>query len=61
MEIIFYKMKLKNPKVVVFSIIALICLVLSFTIDWFFILVVIVLMYLNQKELMSKNETKKRD
>ena len=47
-------MKLKNPKVVIYSIIALICLVLTFTIDWLFIVPAAILMYLNQKELMRK-------
>lgn len=47
-------MKLKNPKVVTYSIIALCCLVLSFIVDWLFIIPAAILMYLNQKELMKK-------
>ena len=45
---------MKKPKVVVRSIIALICLVLTFTIDWLFIIPAAILMFLNQKELMNK-------
>jgi len=47
-------MKLKNPKVVIYSIIALFCLILTFLIDWLFIIPAAILMYLNQKELMKK-------
>jgi len=47
-------MKFKNPKVVIYSIIALFCLVLTFTVDWLFIIPPLVLIYLNQKELMKK-------
>ena len=45
---------MKNPKVVVYSIIALICLILTFTIDWLFIIPAVILMILNQRELMKK-------
>ncbi len=41
-------------KVVIFSIIALGFLVLTFLVDWMFIIGAIVLMILNQKELMKK-------
>jgi len=44
----------KNPKVVIQSIIALICLVLTFTIDWLFIIPAAILMFLNQREIMRK-------
>jgi len=42
---------MKNPKVVLFSIIALGFLVLTFLVDWIFIIGAVILMYLNQKEL----------
>lgn len=45
---------MKNPKVVVYSIIALGFLVLTFLVDWIFIIGAVVLMYLNQRELMGK-------
>ncbi len=45
---------MKNPKVVLFSIIALVCLALAFTIDWLFIIPAVILMLLNQRELMKK-------
>jgi len=45
---------MKSKKVVVYSIIALFCLVLTFTIDWLFIIPAVILMYLNQKKLMRK-------
>lgn len=47
-------MKLKNPKVVLFSLIAIIFLVLTFLVDWLFIIGAVILLYLNQKELMKK-------
>ncbi len=43
-----------NIKVVVYSLIALGFLVLTFLVDWIFILGALVLMILNQKELMKK-------
>jgi fumarate reductase subunit C len=45
---------MKNPKVVVYSIIALGFLALSFLVDWIFIIPAVILMILNQKELMKK-------
>ena len=48
------KIKIKNPKVVLFSLIALIFLALTFLVDWIFIIGAVVLMILNQKELMKK-------
>jgi len=48
-------MKLKNPKVVLFSLIALGFLALTFLVDWIFIIGAVIMMYLNQKELMKKN------
>lgn len=54
----FFNMKDKNKKVnwkvVIYSIIALICLALVFVVDWIFIVPVLVLIWLNQKELMKK-------
>ncbi len=43
-----------KPKVIVYSIIALICLYLTFTVDWLFIVPAVILMFLNQKELFKK-------
>jgi|TARA_Y100000310_G_scaffold339052_1_gene430536 hypothetical protein len=45
---------MKNPKVVIYSIIALGFLVLTFLVDWIFIIGAVVLMVLNQKELIKK-------
>jgi hypothetical protein len=45
---------MKNLKVVLFSILALGFLVLTFLIDWLFIIGAVILMILNQKELMKK-------
>ena len=45
---------MKNPKVVIFSIIAIVFLVLTFLVDWLFIIGAAVLMVLNQRELMRK-------
>ena len=45
---------MKNPKVVVYSIIALGFLALAFLVDWLFIIGAVALMFLNQKELRRK-------
>lgn len=47
---------MRNWKVVIFSIIALICMALVFTIDWLFIIPAVILVILSQKELMKKNK-----
>ena len=47
-------MNMKNPKVVVYSIIALGFLVLTFLVDWIFIIGAVILMILNQRELLKK-------
>ena len=55
-------MKLKtNWKVVVYSLIALGFLALTFLFDWLFIIGAVVLMFLNQRELgkMGKEKVKK--
>jgi len=43
-----------NIKVVIFSVIALGFLALTFLVDWMFIIGAVVLMILNQRELMKK-------
>ena len=48
------KQEKRNKKVILFSIIALGFLTLTFLIDWIFIIGALVLIYLNQKELMKK-------
>lgn len=48
------KSKSPNYKVIVYSLIAIIFLVLTFTVDWLFIIGAVVMMLLNQKELMGK-------
>jgi len=48
-------MKIKNPRVVIYSIIALGFVYLTFAVDWIFIVGAAVLIYLNQKELMKKH------
>ncbi len=45
-----------NIKVVIQSIIAIGFLVLTFTVDWIFIVGAVILMILNQKELMKKKD-----
>jgi len=47
-------MKIKNPKVIIFSVIALGFIALTFLVDWLFIIGAIILVILNQKELMKK-------
>ncbi len=43
-----------NFKVVIYSIIGLACLYLSYKIDWFFLVGSAVTIYLSQRELMKK-------
>tara|TARA_Y100000310_G_scaffold69026_1_gene64401 strand:+ start:19635 stop:19781 length:147 start_codon:yes stop_codon:yes gene_type:complete len=43
-----------NIKVIIYSIIALGFLALTFLVDWLFIIGAVILIYLNQKELMKK-------
>jgi len=49
-------MKIKNPKVVIYSLIALFFLYLTFTVDWLFIIPAAIIMFINQKELFKKNK-----
>lgn len=44
-----------NIKIIIYSIIALICLALTFLVDWLFIIPAAILMYLNQRELMKSS------
>ena len=46
--------KKPNMKVIIYSIIALGFLALTFLFDWLFIIGAVILIYLNQKELMKK-------
>jgi hypothetical protein len=50
------KIKFKNPRVVIYSVIALGFIVLGFLVSYWFIIGAIVLMILNQRELMKKNK-----
>jgi len=42
-----------NKKVIVYSIIAIIFLILTFIVDWIFIIGAVIMIILNQKELMK--------
>ena len=49
-------MKKPNFKIIIYSLTAMVFVVLSFVVDWMFIIPAVVLVWLNQKELMkSKN------
>lgn len=48
------KIKKFNLKVVLFSILALCFIGLSFWVNWLFIIPAVILMFLNQKELFPK-------
>ncbi|MEN7982393.1 MAG: hypothetical protein ABFQ65_03015 [Nanoarchaeota archaeon] len=50
------KNKKLNSKVVIFSLIALGFMVLTFLVDWIFIIGAVVLVYLSQKELMKNKK-----
>jgi len=47
---------MKNQRVVLYSIIALIFVVLAIVVDWLFIIPAVILMLINQKELMKKKK-----
>jgi hypothetical protein len=47
---------MKNPKIVLYSLIAIGFVVLTFLVDWLFIIGALVLIYLNQRELMKKSK-----
>ncbi len=47
-------MRKPNVKVIVFSLLALGFIALSFLVDWFFIIGAVVCMIINQRELMKK-------
>lgn len=47
---------MKNKKVVILSIIALICIVLAIVIDWLFLVPAVIIMLINQKELIKKKK-----
>ncbi|MCL5730444.1 MAG: hypothetical protein M1165_02665 [Candidatus Pacearchaeota archaeon] len=50
--------KIKNPRIVVFSLLALACIVLTFAVSWMFLIGAVILMLLNQRELMKNNLNK---
>jgi uncharacterized membrane protein len=43
-----------NKKIISLSVIAIICLVLTFTINWLFIIPAVIISIMNQRELFSK-------
>ncbi|MFA5953347.1 MAG: hypothetical protein WC812_02020 [Candidatus Pacearchaeota archaeon] len=45
-------MKIKNPKVIIFSTLGLGFLVLTLLVDWLFIIGAVICMILNQRELL---------
>ncbi len=49
-------MKIKNPRVVIFSLLAIGCIVLAFAVHWLFIIGTVVLVGLNQKEILGKKK-----
>lgn len=53
-------MPVKNPKVVLFSLVALGFLALTFLVDWIFIVGAAILMILNQREIMGKSGKSKK-
>ena len=45
---------MKNPKVVLYSLTALVFIILTFVVDWLFIIPAVILLAINQRELMKK-------
>lgn len=55
------KIKIKNPRVVIYSLIAIGFIVLTFVFDeWLFIIGAVVLWYLNQRELNKMKRMKRK-
>ncbi len=52
-------LKIKNSKVVIFALIAIVFVILAITVHWLFIIPAVILMMLNQRELMGKNKKSK--
>jgi hypothetical protein len=46
--------KMRKPRVVLYSIVALACVALSFLVNWIFIIPAVIIIFLNQRELMRK-------
>jgi len=49
---------MKNPKVVILSLFAIFFLYLTFTHDWLWIIPVVIIMFVNQKELFKEKSKK---
>ena len=49
---------MKNIKVVILSLIAIACIVLTFLINWLFVIPAVIIFFLNQKELKKKPHLK---
>lgn len=47
---------MKNKKVMILSIIAIVCIVLAVIIDWLFLIPAVIIMLVNQKELMKRKK-----
>jgi len=48
-----------NIKIIIFSLIAIGFLILTFFVDWLFIIPAVILLILNQRELMKKKKRNK--
>ena len=48
------KMGKRNTKVIIYSLIGLIFVILAFAIDWLFLIGAAIVLWLNQRELMRK-------
>jgi len=49
------KKKKPNLKVIIYSLIAIGFVALTFLVDWLFIIGAVIMIYLNQKELMKRS------
>ncbi len=45
---------MRNKKVILLSLLALVFVVLAFVINWLFLIPAVVIIFINQKELMKK-------
>ncbi len=48
-----------NWRIIIYSLIALVCLVLMFIVDWLFIIPAVILVFLNQREIIKDRRKKK--
>ncbi|MFZ1970805.1 MAG: hypothetical protein WAU65_01325 [Candidatus Nanoarchaeia archaeon] len=49
-------MKVKNSLVVILSLLAIVCIVLTFVVNWIFLIIAVILVIINERQLMRKKK-----